>query len=148
MVLIIDENQSFALTANVTTPGYQTVSLSGYIRSRRPDGVYIAPLIPQLFYGAQGQQLGSWRQHIPTAGSQVILSRSMGQPSVVLEDLWWRKVSNFEEEVALEALEVKPWPEQAVDWWRGLEFWEQAAIVVGVTVGGIALGYGMYSLSR
>lgn len=99
--LMLDEDESFSLTANVTAPGPQSIVLRGYLVSRRSDGTYIAPLIPQLFYGAQGQQLTTWRQDIPVAGSQVILSRSGGQPSVPREELFWRKVPSREEGVAL-----------------------------------------------
>lgn len=96
--LMLDEDESFSLTANVTTPGYQSAVLRGYIVQHRGDGTYIAPLIPQLFYGADGNQLTTWRQYFP-AGSQVILSRSGGQPSVPREELFWRKVSSREEGV-------------------------------------------------
>ena len=92
MVLYLEEDESFSLTANVLSPGYQSLVLKGYLVQRRGDGVYIAPLIPQLFYGASGEQLQTWRQWIPSAGSQVILSRSGGLPKVPREELWWRKV--------------------------------------------------------
>jgi len=92
-MLMLDEDESFSLTANVESPGYQRVALQGYLVSRRSDGTYIAPLIPQLFYGADGTQLQTWRQNLTTTGSQVILSRSGGEPSVPREELWWRKVA-------------------------------------------------------
>jgi len=101
-MLVLDEDQSFSLQANVTSPGFQSVVLSGYITQRRADGVYAAPLIPQLFYGVDGKQLTAWRQYIPSAGTQTILSRVGGQPSVPREELWWRKISDFEEKVAAE----------------------------------------------
>ena len=96
---MLEEDESFSLTANVTSPGYQSVILRGYLVSRRPDGVYVAPLIPQLFYGASGEQLTTWRQWIPAAGEQVILSRVAGEPEVPREELFWRKVPTREEGV-------------------------------------------------
>lgn len=98
-MLMLDEDESFSLTANVTSPGYQSVVLRGYLVSRRADGTYIAPLIPQLFYGASGEQLQTWRQSIAQAGEQVILSRVGGEPSVPREELFWRRVPTREEAV-------------------------------------------------
>ena len=94
MVLMIDEDDSFSITANVTSPGYQRTILKGYLVSRRSDGVYVAPIIPQLFYGASGAQLGaSWRQNITTTGNQVILSRAAGGlPNVPKQQLYWKKI--------------------------------------------------------
>jgi len=98
MSVVLNEDESFSLTANVTTPGYQTIGLKGYLVSRRNDGTYVAPLIPQLFYGADGTQLQTWRQNLTTAGSQVIISRAAGgYPEVPRQELYWRKVSDFEE---------------------------------------------------
>ena len=94
--IYLDEDQYFSMTANVTSTGYQSVVLRGYLVERRSDGTYIAPLIPQLFYGWDGTQLQSWRQDIGATGSQVILSRSGGYPKVPKEELFWRKVSDFE----------------------------------------------------
>jgi len=75
-------------------PGYQSAVLQGNLVSRRSDGTYVAPLVPALFYGVNGQPLNhSWRQYLPTAGNQVILSRSGGQPKLPREELAWRKVS-------------------------------------------------------
>lgn len=96
MSLILDEDQSFTLTGYVESPGYQSILLKGYLVSRRSDGTYVAPLIPQLFYGASGEQLQTWRQWIPSAGEQVLLSRVAGMPEVPREELWWRKVSEPE----------------------------------------------------
>jgi len=99
------------MQANVTTPGYQRVVLRGYISERRPDGLYVAPLLPQLFYGADGSQLSTWRQYISGTGSQTILSRSAGSPMVPREELWWRKVRDFKREpakVEVAPLEVPP----------------------------------------
>ena len=94
---MLDEDEYFSLTANVTNPGYQRIALRGYLVQRRSDGTYIAPLIPQLFYGADGEPLTTWRQNLTETGEQVILSRSGGEPSVPRHELYWRKVSNFEE---------------------------------------------------
>ena len=98
MSLILDENESFSMSAYVESPGYQRVLVSGYLLERRADGAYVAPLIPQLFYGVSGAQLQTWRQYLPTVGDQVILSRSGGHPSVPREDLYWRKVESKTED--------------------------------------------------
>lgn len=94
MSLMLDWDESFSMTANVTSPGYQRVALRGYITERRPDGLYAAPLLPQLFFGADGNQLSSWRQNISGTGSQTLLSRSGGLPSIPKEELYWRRVGN------------------------------------------------------
>ncbi len=94
MSLMLDWDESFSMTANVTGPGYQRVALRGYITERRPDGLYAAPLLPQLFYGADGTQLTTWRQNISGTGAQTILSRSGGQPSIPKQELYWRRVGN------------------------------------------------------
>jgi hypothetical protein len=93
--VIIGEDESFSLTANVTSPGYQRVALTGYLVKRTNNGTYVAPLIPQLFYGADGTQLSTWRQNFTTTGSQVILSRAAGgYPEVPDEELFWSKISD------------------------------------------------------
>ena len=96
MVLMLDEDESFSISAFVTSPGPQRTVLRGYLVSRRPDGMYVAPIIPQLFYGASGTQLGaSWRQNITTTGNQVILSRAAGGlPKVPRQQLYWRRVQD------------------------------------------------------
>ena len=94
MVLMLDEDQSFSLTANVTSPGPQRVVLSGFIKKIKGGETWIAPLLPQLFYGADGNVLTTWRQNLTTTGSQVILSRSGGLPTLPPEDLYWRKVAS------------------------------------------------------
>jgi len=117
MVLYLPEDESFSMTANVTTTGYQRMVLRGYLVSRRPNGVYIASLLPQMFYGADGLPLTTWRQDLTTAGSQVILSRAAGgYPKVPKQDIYWRKVSDFEEKavaptptVAVPTLELPTW---------------------------------------
>lgn len=95
MSLMLDWDESFSMQANVTSPGPQRMVLRGYITERRPDGLYAAPLLPQLFYGADGAQLTSWRQYISGTGSQTILSRSGGQPSIPKEELFWRRIGNM-----------------------------------------------------
>lgn len=115
MSLMLDEDESFSLTANVESAGYQGIALQGYLVDRRSDGTYIAPLIPQLFFGADGTQLQTWRQNLTTTGSQVILSRSGGYPKVPREELYWRKVEEprgTEEKVEatkVAQLEVPSW---------------------------------------
>jgi len=94
MSLMLDWDEFFSMQANVNSPGPQRIALRGYITERRPDGLYAAPLLPQLFYGADGTQLSTWRQNIPGTGSQTILSRSGGQPSIPKEQLYWRRVGN------------------------------------------------------
>lgn len=139
--LYLPEDEYFALTANITSTGYQTVALSGYLVSRRPDGTYVAPLIPQLFYGADGSQLTTWRQNFTSTGSQVILSRSSGKPFVPKSDLWWRKVSEPPREARREEptalVEVPPiWV---------LPSWVGPAVVVG----GLAFaGLVLYAIIR
>ena len=92
---MLDEDESFSISANVTSSGPQRTILKGYLVSRRPDGVYVAPLIPQLFYGASGSQLQTWRQNITTTGNQVIISRvAGGLPNVPKQELYWRKVQD------------------------------------------------------
>lgn len=108
-MLMLEKDGSFSATANVTTPGYQRFVLRGYLVDRRADGTYVAPLIPQLFYGASGQQLTSWRQNIPAAGSQVILSRAAGgYPEVPREELYWRKIAEPEKEEVVEKVVEAP----------------------------------------
>jgi hypothetical protein len=92
-MLMLDEDESFSLSGYVETPGEVRMALQGYLVSRRSDGTYIAPLIPQLFYGWNGSQLQTWRQNITVVGEQVILSRSGGLPKVPREELAWRKVA-------------------------------------------------------
>lgn len=94
MVLMIPEEGSFSLTAYITSPGYQTIIPKGFLMSRRGDQVFIAPLIPELFYGVTGEQLShSWRQYFSEIGEHVILSRVAGKPEVPREELYWTKIS-------------------------------------------------------
>jgi len=92
MSVMLEEDESFSMEGYSEADGYQRIVLQGYLVDRRGDGVYIAPLIPQLFYGYNGAQLQTWRQFIP-AGSHVILSRIGGEPSVPREELYWKKIS-------------------------------------------------------
>ena len=94
MSVMLDWDESFSMQANVTSPGSQRIALRGFITERRSDGLYAASLLPQLFYGADGTQLSTWRQNITGTGEQTILSRSGGEPSIPKEELYWRKVSN------------------------------------------------------
>lgn len=118
MVLMIPEEGSFSLSAYITTPGYQTVIPKGYLKSTRNGEVWIAPLIPQLFYGVTGQQLGpSWRQYFSGTGEHVILSRVAGQPEVPREELYWKKISEEkvpELEAAAEVTEGWDWVHYAM----------------------------------
>lgn len=96
--LYLDEDESFSITANVESPGFQRIALSGYLVKRDNNGVYIGSLLPQMFFGADGSQLTSWRQNLTTTGSQVILSRATGgYPKVPDEEIYWRKVRDSEQ---------------------------------------------------
>jgi hypothetical protein len=130
MVLYLDENESFSISGYVESPGYQRIGVSGYLVQHRGDGTYVAPLIPQLFYGNNGSQLQTWRQEFTTTGDQVILSRSGGYPKVPREELYWRKVSNGT--VKKEEVTVALTP--AIPSW---------AIPVGI-IGAVAVAYILY----
>ena len=133
---MLDEDESFSLTANVTTAGPQSVVLKGYLVSERGDGTYVAPLIPQLFYGADGNPLTTWRQYLSTAGEQVILSRSGGQPSVPRDELWWRKTKTKKEEEPV--LEAQP---TLLDQLDALPWWQKLLIGSGVITAVAGAGY-------
>ena len=92
--LRLDEDEYFSMSTNVTSPGYQSVVLRGYLVRRTSNGTYAGSLLPQMFYGADGQPLTTWRQYLPTAGEQVILSRSGGYPKVPKEEIYWRKIAD------------------------------------------------------
>ena len=83
------------------------MSLGGMITERRADGIYAAPLLPQLFYGADGNQLSTWRQNITQTGNITLLSRAGGQPSIPKEQLAWRKVAGVTEPRRIEEV-VEP----------------------------------------
>ena len=95
-MVVLDWDESFSMQGNVTSPGYQRMVLQGLITENRHDGVYAAPLLPQLFYGADGNQLSTWRQYISGTGQQTILSRSGGLPTIPKQDLYWRKIPSRE----------------------------------------------------
>jgi len=82
-----------------------------------------------LFYGADGNQLTTWRQYLPTAGSQTILSRSGGQPSIPKEELYWRKVTEVEKETPTP---VEPTPAK-------IEISPTFALILGLIGGAILL---------
>ena len=134
---MLDEDEFFELTATVTAVGPQSVILKGYLVSERADGTYVAPLIPQLFYGADGNPLGaSWRQNLTQAGEQVILSRSGGQPSVPRHELYWRKVETSKEE--------KPVPEAKPSFFEqfnALPLWQKLVILAGGIAAVVGAGY-------
>ena len=97
-MLYLEEDESFSMTANVESAGYQRIALKGFLVRRDNNGVYIGSLLPQMFYGASGTQLSTWRQYLPTSGSQVILSRTAGgDPEVPKEEIYWRKVADLEQ---------------------------------------------------
>lgn len=87
-MLILDENESFSMQANVTNPGYQNVALTGMLTRQRGGKTEYTTLLPAYFYGWNGQQLSTWRQYIGTTGSQTILSRSGGQPVPSGQRIW------------------------------------------------------------
>lgn len=128
MVVMIPEEGSFTLTANVTAPGYQSVIPSGLLFSRRDGELWVAPLIPQLFYGADGEPLTTWRQYLHEPGEQVILSRVAGEPSVPREELWWRKISD-RQVAELEAVEYLDAWTVLSDWLAGWMHWMSANYV-------------------
>lgn len=90
--LVLDWDEDFKLDAHVDADGQQRFIVSGYIQKRRADGLYQAPIIPELFFGANGQQLDTWSQYL-TAGDHTILRRDGGNPSVPEHELNWIKVS-------------------------------------------------------
>jgi len=140
---MLEQDQSFSMQANVTSPGWQTLALQGYLVERRADGVYIAPLIPQLFYGVDGSQLSTWRQYFSSTGPQTILSRAAGgYPKVPKQELWWRKVSDLEvgEKKAAPALEV-PWYQEWMDWWNAQQWWEKLGLIAGAVILVAAVSY-------
>lgn len=148
--LMLDEDQFFELKAYVTTPGYQTIALSGYLTKQKGGDTYVAPLLPEMFYGATGTPLvGTWRQNFTAAGEQVVLSRSGGQPSIP-SDVYWKKVTTGHEEEAEAKPTVKPMSitDQIMSWWNGLTAYEKLLwILAGGTVAG-TLGYAIYTRKK
>lgn len=122
MVVYIPEDESFSMSAYVESPGPQRIALTGFLVKKTSNGTYVASLLPQMFYGADGTQLTTWRQNLTATGSQVILSRAAGgYPEVPKQDIWWRKVAEpevAEEEAVAEvpavAIPEIPWPTVAL----------------------------------
>jgi len=137
MSLTLEEDESFSLSAYVDSLGDQRIALSGYLVSHRGDGTYVAPLIPQLFYGVNGTQLQTWRQNFTATGDQVILSRSGGLPKVPREDLYWRKVEGAEQPKTEQ-------PVTPVVLAEAPNYWIIPTLVLGA---GIAI-YAIYRLSK
>lgn len=92
--IVLDWNEDFKLDAHIDATGQQRVVLTGYIQKRRADGVYQAPLIPQLFFGVNGTQLDTWSQYL-TAGDHTVLRRDSGNPTVPDHELYWSKVRDI-----------------------------------------------------
>lgn len=130
MTLLLDEDESFSMSAYVDSPGEQRIALSGYLVQHRGDGTYVASLLPQLFYGVTGTQLQTWRQDFTATGDQVILSRSGGLPMLPREELNWRKVESTEQAKAVEA---KPLAEAP-------NYWPTIAAILGISVA-VYVGY-------
>jgi len=93
-VLLLPEESSFQLEAYVEAPGWVRIVPRGYLVSEWAGKKWITPLIPQMFYGATGEQLTTWRQYIPKAGWQVIMSRRAGEPKIPREQLPWRQLED------------------------------------------------------
>lgn len=94
--LVLDWNEDFKLDAHVDADGQQRFAVMGYIQKRKGDGLYQAPLIPELFFGENGEQLHTWSQYL-TAGDHTILRRDSGNPTVPDHELAWRKISETHE---------------------------------------------------
>ena len=147
-MFMLDRNQSFVLNAYVTTPGPQTIIPKGMLIDRRSDGIYVASLLPDLFYGADGSQLtSSWRQNLTQTGDQIVLSRNPDDPHVPNEQLYWRKVSNNEEKDLEEnGKEIEPtFIEGIVEWWTSLAPFEQF-LIPAVSIGAVVTA--AYFLTR
>lgn len=128
MSLVLDEDDSFSMQVYSTAPGYQSMVVSGMITKTEGGVTYATPLLPQMFYGVGGTQLGpSWRQYVPTAGSQTILSRSGGLPALPPdEELFWRNVSGSSQvqpQPGVGGVAVSPLPALAVVVGAGLLLW-------------------------
>lgn len=146
--LMLDEDQFFELKAYVNSPGYQSLALQGYLTKQKGGDTYIAPLLPMMFYGANGIQLsGSWKQNFTAAGEQVVLSRSGGQPKVGEPDVYWRKVSAGHEEETEAKPTVKPLTitEQIVNWWNSLTAYEKLLWILAGGTAVTAVGFLVYA---
>jgi len=91
---MVPEGTSFMIEAYVESPGWVSIIPRGYLVSEWAGRKWKTPLLPQMFYGAAGEQLTSWRQYIPKAGWQVILSRRAGRPRIPREQLAWRPIED------------------------------------------------------
>lgn len=91
--LELNEKEDFKLDAHVDSDGQQRFAVIGYLVRHTPDGVYRTPLIPEMFFGVNGEQLDTWSQYL-TKGDHTILRRDSGNPHVPDSDLNWVKVSN------------------------------------------------------
>ena len=112
MVALIPYEGSFSLSAYSTGPGWQSIVPQGYVYYDSHGERYIAPLVPELFYGVSGQQLQhTWRQYIPSSGEHTILSRVGGNPQVPRGELNWRKLEAHEARRLEEALPTPWWIE-------------------------------------
>ena len=128
MSLVLDEDTPVSMQVYATSPGYQSVVVRGMMTKEEGGSVYATPLLPSMFYGVDGTQLGgSWRQYIPAAGSQTILSRSGGLPALPPdEELFWRKVSGpqqVEPQPVVRGAAVSPIPALAVVVVAGAILW-------------------------
>ena len=128
MSLVLDEDTPVSIQVYSTAPGYSSMVVSGMMTKEEGGVTYATPLLPSMFYGADGTQLeGSWRQYIPAAGSQTILSRSGGLPALPPdEDLFWRKVSGpkqVEPQPGVSEVAVSPLPALAVVVVAGAILW-------------------------
>lgn len=90
--LVLDWNEDFKLDAHVDVAGQQRFAVTGYIQKQRADGLYRAPLIPELFFGVDGSQLQTWSQYLE-AGDHTILRRDSGNPYVPDDELSWQRIS-------------------------------------------------------
>lgn len=128
MSIILDEDELFTMQVYSTAPGYQSMVVRGMMTKQEGGETYATPFLPQMFYGADGTQLGSsWRQYIPTAGSQTILSRSGGLPRLPPdEELFWRRVSTpqrVQPQPVVRGAAVSPLPALAVVVVAGAILW-------------------------
>jgi hypothetical protein len=130
---MLDEDQFFSMEAYVTSTGYQTVALSGYLVRRRGENIYYQRLLPEHFNGWSGNQLvGSWRQDIGATGHQTLLSRSGGQP-MPTSGVYWTKVEQKQQKQAQPTeqkitVEVSPMLAWAIPLFAGL------ALIIGYMV--------------
>ena len=128
MSTVLDEDESYSMQVYSTSPGYQSMVVRGMMTKEEGRSIYATPLLPSMFYGVGGTQLGSsWRQYIPTAGSQTILSRSGGLPRLPPdEELFWRKVSTTQKvagDPGVSGVAVSPLPALVVVAVAGAILW-------------------------